>query len=387
MEPHPDATTNTIETTETTEFENPGDDITGQQVEIEAYRPNFIRAISLNPDHSIFAAASTDYSIKLYDINNVDTAVVSVPAHTDIINEVKFSEDPDNSQFFLSCSEDGYIKVWDQRTPNKPIKAIHPNKTPKSIDFNGNMIVSGTEDHVVFYDVRTFKWLRGLSECHSDDITSVRFNKLNSQKVVTGGLDEMCCVIDLTENNEDDMYEMMYMIEQPVIAAGFCGLNSENVYALTTVNTLEILNIENAEQCGHYDVIRNLQLEAKYLIDAETIDNRLVMYVGDKDHNIIIHEAKGDSDFVKMGTSSLRHDDVVRCCRLVKDSTFVSCDENNQVKVWVHEANDPNRVVIEEKYFYDEVESMEFDLPTKPGKIKLLGNESKTSSTMDRKPY
>lgn len=53
----------------------------------------------------------------------------------------------------------------------------HKNQPFYSVDTNGNVIVAGTSEDVVFWDVRNTKVpMEVLDESHSDDVTCVKFH-------------------------------------------------------------------------------------------------------------------------------------------------------------------------------------------------------------------
>jgi len=69
-------------------------------------------------EDSIFVCATTDHRIGVLDLNK-GICVNQYSGHADRINELCFTginEDKDLAHVFFSCSEDGFIMVWDTRT-------------------------------------------------------------------------------------------------------------------------------------------------------------------------------------------------------------------------------------------------------------------------------
>lgn len=46
---------------------------------------------------------------------------------------------------------------------------------------------------------------------------------------------------------EDDAVESVYCSEQPLLDCGFLGQSGNKAYALTSINSLEIIDLENEE--------------------------------------------------------------------------------------------------------------------------------------------
>jgi WD40 repeat protein/tetratricopeptide (TPR) repeat protein len=70
---------------------------------------NGIRRISFSPDGEILASASTDNTIKLWQLDG--TVLHNLEGHTDVVTDVSFSP---NGQQIASASFDGTIKLWER---------------------------------------------------------------------------------------------------------------------------------------------------------------------------------------------------------------------------------------------------------------------------------
>ena len=88
------------------------------------------------------------------------------------------------------------------------------------------------------------KVLHNLTELHSDECTSVEFNKSSPNFILTAGEDNVWNLLDL-ENADpaDDFIEASYTSEQPLAQCGFIG-DSGLAYVITSVNTIEIVDLE-----------------------------------------------------------------------------------------------------------------------------------------------
>jgi WD40 repeat protein len=142
-----------------------------------AYSPN------LSPTTAIMA--NSDMSVCLVDLNN---GVVQKfqDTHKDRIEGLVFNSlinRDDGGNVFpskncvLTASEDKSIKIWDVLSGLPVMSIKHRGQPFYSVDTNTNVIVAGTNEDIVFWDVRNTKGPMGvLDESHCDDITAVKFH-------------------------------------------------------------------------------------------------------------------------------------------------------------------------------------------------------------------
>ena len=120
-----------------------------------------------------------------------------------------------------------------------------------SVDTNNQIIVAGTNEDIIFWDIRKLKApLEVLDESHNEDVTSVNFHPSDYHKVITCSTD---CLINLfnfegkkSMKEEDEVLEATYCCEQPLLAVGYMPGRGK-FWALTSVNTIEIINEETAD--------------------------------------------------------------------------------------------------------------------------------------------
>lgn len=153
---------------------------------------------------------------------------------------------------FLTAADDRLVKIWDARTGKKEAHLQYGNLPFYSVDTNGQVIAAGADRDVIFWDIRKMKVpLEVLESSHSEDVTSVRFHPDPAfhQRVLTCSTDCLVNFFDFAGKEtmkEDDVLEVVYRSEQPLMDCGFtCStLGGEKFYALTSVNTLEICFLE-----------------------------------------------------------------------------------------------------------------------------------------------
>lgn len=171
--------------------------------------------------------------------------------HKKKIHGLKYTNMSDNEYLqhvILSASEDGSVKVWDRRNGQK-VSELKSNNSPfYSVDTNKSMICAGTSKDVIFWDLRKMKPVVTYDESHTDDVTAVKFHPTNPNWLLTCSLDYLVCQFDFTSKpsiNEEDTMEGVYCSTQPLNDCGF--INNDMFWALTSVNTIEICNIELAD--------------------------------------------------------------------------------------------------------------------------------------------
>ena len=90
-----------------------------------------------------------------------------------------------------------------------------------------------------------------LDESHSDDITSIKFCPGDNQRIMSCSTDNLLTVFNFEGKDsmkEDDAVESVYCSEQPLLDCGFIGTNGNKAFALTSINSLEIIDLKDEEQ-------------------------------------------------------------------------------------------------------------------------------------------
>ncbi|GAB1542095.1 hypothetical protein NUACC21_47690 [Scytonema sp. NUACC21] len=106
---------------------------------------NTIRSVSFSPNGQILASASTDNTIKLWDLKG--KILHNIEKHKDIVNSVSFSP---NGQIFASGSYDKTIKLWSIHGKLLDDKQVHQAQV-YSVSFSpdGKMLASASWDGTV----------------------------------------------------------------------------------------------------------------------------------------------------------------------------------------------------------------------------------------------
>ncbi|KAJ7292369.1 hypothetical protein O6H91_Y281600 [Diphasiastrum complanatum] len=138
--------------------------------------------------------------------------------HSSTISEIAF---PDSSSPHMLCSSsaDGTIRAWDIRTHKQ----------------------------VLCWDWRTKQQLACLEDCHTEDVTQVRFHPVRKEKLISASVDGLMCTFDTKGDiNDEDGMESVSSVGTSIAKVGFYGPSFERLWCLTHIETLSIWNFEDA---------------------------------------------------------------------------------------------------------------------------------------------
>ena len=156
-------------------------------------------ALSLRPhDPNVFASASVDQTVKVWDIRTPDKSAYTFSGHTSDVNDVAFMPHND-SHTLASCSEDGTVRVWDMRCYSTVAKFGSPVDTSAldqsgswtSIGFSGSgrlLFAGHAEASVSVMDVISGKSVAQWNQAHEGHISCLGVSP-NGDALCTGSWD------------------------------------------------------------------------------------------------------------------------------------------------------------------------------------------------------
>jgi centriolar protein POC1 len=106
-----------------------------------------ITQVAFHPNGTAIASASTDKSIKVWDIRT-NKLLQHYKAHTDVVNSICFHP---NGKFLLSTSNEGPVKIWDY-VEGHLFYTLHSHKgatTAGAFSANGDYFATAGTDHQV----------------------------------------------------------------------------------------------------------------------------------------------------------------------------------------------------------------------------------------------
>jgi len=207
-----------------------------------------------------------------------------------------------------TCSSDKTVKFWDLRS-GAPTMTIpfQQEVWSLSVGCGDSLLLTGTNEKALFYDVRAQRFLGSYGESHIDPITRVRFHPSNPSFVVTASEDGVVCFFDCRVPDEDDALESIINVESAVSKIGFFGPNAENIFCLTGTETLDLWNLWTAERIHHYDTLREdcntNGVPTDYLIDCVYDHQSTELFLLAGDHNGTVNVLN-----VGGGNAQLRHE-------------------------------------------------------------------------------
>jgi len=144
-----------------------------------------VRSVAFSSDGQLLASASSDDTIKLWDVTT-NESINTLADHSEDVISVVFSPD---GQLLASASWDNTIILRDVIT-GEPIIALADSNVITSIEFSpdGQILVSGSWDDTIKWDVATGNEITTLVG-HSGNVNSVAFSP-DGQILVSGSSDD-----------------------------------------------------------------------------------------------------------------------------------------------------------------------------------------------------
>ncbi len=244
--------------------------------EITNQSDNHLLKVKINPNfQNEFALINSNFHVNYLELNK-DGAfnIGSFAEHSDRINDITFFESQ-NSVFqksFVSCGNDGCIKIWDSRSPNSA-KTFKTNGIPVfCCDVTEDKLVCGFGREIGIWDLKTMKNICRYKAGHCEDVICVKLKDNNN--LLTAGEDGVINYFNIEEKLNMDSVVSSLNLQQPAMHVDFLDQNLNLFYAITTVHTMEICTFEKG--CSQYtynsveDVYNN-----QYCLDAFLIQNNL----------------------------------------------------------------------------------------------------------------
>uniref|UniRef100_A0A182Y0Z4 EF-hand domain-containing protein n=1 Tax=Anopheles stephensi TaxID=30069 RepID=A0A182Y0Z4_ANOST len=136
-------------------------------------------------------------------------------------------------------------------------------KTISSCDINHNdrvlcassEIQKNGDSFLLFFDVRQRSYLGCYWECHSDDITHVRFHPTNPDLFASASVDGLINVFDISKTTEDDAMQYCYNVETAVDSINWHAdpTGRDLISCVTTTNDLHLYDVESQDSVALFD--------------------------------------------------------------------------------------------------------------------------------------
>ena len=168
---------------------------------------NHIYTLLVIDDYN-FITCSNDKSIKRWSFNEDKIYIleeIKNEAHSKGITKIIFFTTKDLKNYLISCSYDKTIKIWEKKnntneenTQNYIIKKIltgHKETIRSILQLNENILVSGGDDGIKTWDIKTFQKILSIQKC--DCYSRNSLVKYSNKIIIVGGSNEKLSIVDV----------------------------------------------------------------------------------------------------------------------------------------------------------------------------------------------
>ncbi|KAL1379085.1 hypothetical protein pipiens_015163 [Culex pipiens pipiens] len=225
--------------------------------------------LSLSSDSRKLAVGSSRKELQLYQLaENGDLLVESADfdKFKSPIRGVRFFNGDPN--MVMACAEEGVVSLYDLRL-GKSVFGFEDGsegvrKTMTTFDLNQNdrvlcastEVQKGGDSFLLFFDIRERKFLGSYWECHSEDITNVRFHPSNPDLLVSGSVDGLINVFDISQPTEDDAMQYCFNVDTAIESLNWHrnpGTGKDWVSCVTTTNGFQLYDVESQDPEVEFD--------------------------------------------------------------------------------------------------------------------------------------
>ncbi|KAJ3025415.1 UNVERIFIED_CONTAM: WD repeat-containing protein 89 [Siphonaria sp. JEL0065] len=315
---------------------------------------DYITSITPTLDGTHLLAPCCSGSVKILDpltLNCTGTLTTTSPISEVVFGGSGSSGQGSNSIVYVG-GLDGNVGVFDLRNGSSPpIGQLTGGSAILSLSRNasGTILAAGTElvekggpegedvARLLMWDVRMGAApLAQFMDCHSDDITQVRFHPTVDTVLISGSTDNLINIYNLTPtlNEDDSLYQVLNY--NSINKIGFFGPQHEYLFAQSHVETFAIYKCETADLVKDFGDVRNLAPGVEYLVDSvyDAAEGRLYLVAGTQKGDLGVLNVALDSMEV-VHTLNGGHRDIVRGVYWNRGAgVFVSGGEDGVVSLW-----------------------------------------------------
>ncbi|EAT34049.1 AAEL013688-PA [Aedes aegypti] len=225
--------------------------------------------LALSNDGRKLAVGLSRKELQLYDLGTDGNLVLSEGSFTkygSTIRGVRFFEGDPNA--LMVCTEEGDVSWYDLRSGCKPVHVFEdtsegPKKTMTAFDINRNdrvlcastEVQKGGDSFLLFFDIRERSFLGSYWECHSEDITNVRFHPTNPDLLSSGSVDGLINVFDISQPTEDDAMQTCFNVEDAIESINWhtSPTDQDWISCITTTNNFHLYDVESQDMVVEFD--------------------------------------------------------------------------------------------------------------------------------------
>lgn len=323
--------------------------------------------LSLSCDASKVAVGLSRKQLQIYNSSNGALTINNdnFAKYNSTIKGVKFFNNDPN--LLMLCTEEGTVTMYDLRSGNKTVHTFDDcsegsKKTMTGFDINQNdrILCASTDvqksgdSFLLFFDIRERKYLGCYWECHSEDITHVKFHPKNPDLLTSGSVDGLINVFDISESTEDDAMQYCMNVENPIEALNWHSspTDADWISCITTTNDFHLYDVETQDPVVTFDrqaitqcVKRTSSIDCNVINAFNDADGKLFLLAGS---NYNKGECLRSLQYQHDNKCFLPHGNYLHNKQIVRSSVYnekenclITTGESGLVTVWRCEAADP----------------------------------------------
>ncbi|CAH1958675.1 unnamed protein product [Acanthoscelides obtectus] len=261
-----------------------------------------LHVTATNENHPTCVLGLSNYTCEVYTIGESGIAKVgALHTYEDKVIGCKFSTTDKNSLY--TGSSDGSIHLWDMRVMKKPA-LLFKDTTLKDgsqmkpftcfdISPNDRLLAVGTDlcgsdVFTLFWDVRKGDLLGGYWESHTDVITEVKFHPDDVNKLISGSVDGLINLYDLSQPCEDDAFMDSLNTNSSVDHLQWFKQGTKDCITCVTdvTSDLQLWDLDKADPYKHLSrkdlskLIKKKKEDYIYLAGCHDSEGQLMVLVG-----------------------------------------------------------------------------------------------------------
>jgi WD40 repeat protein len=314
-------------------------------------------------DGSYWAVSLSDGSFRVYGKNSSTANILSpanpvLAAHKtpSVIKTLKCSTN--SPHVIYTGHEDGMIFAWDLRAPMASASSRHGMRLQlpagdelTSFDISGadTLLAAAAGTSVLFYDIRRAmsssagmssdnnnkcQVLGQYSDCHSDLVTQVRFNKSRPSVLASAGEDGLLCTYDTAAPANTEAVVSVLNTECPIRNFFFFGQDLTGICCMSSIETLSCWHYPSAQRICHFPDLRASH-SLDYLVDGwyDNSSDSLFVLGGDYSGNASILGVS-PAGLTVAGSMRGGHSAGLRCCLPTATGGVITGAEDAKLCSW-----------------------------------------------------